>query len=50
MQVLREEFENGYNKKLIDLMTFRDYQELFNKWKKAKKPERDERLQELRAM
>ena len=50
IQVLREAFENGHNKQLVDLMTYRAYQDLFKEWKKASKEEKPERLKELRKM
>lgn len=50
IQVLREEFENAHNKKLIDLMTYRNYEALFNEWRKAKKTEKANKLKELRDM
>ena len=50
IQVLREEFETAHNKKIIDLMTYRRYEELFNEWKKAKKTEKAKKLKELRDM
>ena len=50
IQVLREEFETAHNKKIIGLMTYRRYEELFNEWKKAKKTEKSKKRKELRDM
>ena len=50
IQVMREAFETGHNRQLIDLMTHRAYQDLFNQWKKASKEEKPERLKEMRQM
>ena len=44
---MREAFENGHNKQLVDLMTYRAYQDLFKQWKSAKKEEKSERLKEM---
>ena len=50
IQVMREAFENAHNKKVIDLLTYREYAELFNQWKSSKKEEKKERLNEMRQM
>ena len=50
IQVMREAFEDGHNKNIIDLTTYRDYQDLFKQWKSAKKEDKAERLKEMRQM
>ena len=50
IQVMREAFEDGRNKNIIDLTTYRDYQDLFKQWKSAKKEDKAERLKEMRQM
>ena len=50
IQVMREAFEDAHNKKVIDVMTYREYEELFNQWKSSKKEEKKERLNQLRQM
>ena len=50
IQVIREAFENGHNKQLVDLIAYRAYQDLFNQWKEARGEEKKERLKEMRQM
>ena len=48
IQVLRETFMDAHHKNIIGLMVFREYEEIFNEWKSAKKDEKKQKLDEMR--
>ena len=50
IQVLREAFTDAHNKEVIDTMTFRTYEGLFEEWKSAKKEEKKEKLAQIRQL
>ena len=47
IQVMREAFTEAHHKEIIDLMTFRTYESMFEEWKKAKKHEKKEKLAQI---